>query len=84
MICRMAYGPDDGWSQKVSDNLREAIDSSEVSLNQLAKDTDIALSTLFRRYKGKIPWDTDEIEAVCGVLGVDPQDLMTATRAATA
>lgn len=74
----MAYQP--SWSQRVTASIHDAIDASPLSLNMIAKITQIPLTTLFRRYQGVNPWDSQQIEAVAEALGTDPDALMPRRR----
>lgn len=77
----MALETPEGWSQRVAGNLRQAIEASGKSLNQLADETGIALSTLSRRNRGITPWTTAEIEDVLTKIEVHPADIFTFDRA---
>ncbi|WP_305781250.1 helix-turn-helix domain-containing protein [Nocardia nova] len=74
----MAYEP--AWSQRVAAKLTAAIDASPKTLQQLADETGIPLSTFFRRYKHgykrKNAWDIEQIEALAEALDTDPDALM--------
>lgn len=77
----MAFESPRGWSHRVADNLKRAIESSGKSLNDLAEETGIPLSTLSRRNRGITPWTTTEIEGVLSRIDVHPADIFTFERA---
>lgn len=76
----MAYRP--SWSQRTAISIKKAIDRSDKSLNKLADETAIPLSTLFRRYRGANAWDTEQIEKVARALGLEPDDILPGGKAA--
>lgn len=84
IVFRMAYEPP--WSQRVAAKLTAAIDASPKTLDQLATETGIPLTTFHRRYKHgykrKNAWDIEEIEALAEALEIDPDALMNLAEAA--
>lgn len=80
----MAYEPP--WSQRVAANITAAIDASPKTLETLAAETGIPLSTFWRRYKHgykrKNAWDIEEIDSLAEALETDPGTLMNGAEAA--
>lgn len=65
------------WAKRVEQKIRAAIENSDLSENEFATLSGIALTTFRRRVAGVNPWTTSEIAAVARVLDTDPQSLVT-------
>ena len=63
------------YSQRVADRVRDAIASADETITSVSASSGIARMTLTRRLTGA-PFLVSEVEAIAGVLGIDPSDLL--------
>lgn len=68
------------WSQRVATRVRRAVLKSGFTPNRFADLAGIPKTTFNRRLDGVNPWDTEQLEAVAKVLGVEPNELIPAPR----
>ncbi|MFI7191409.1 helix-turn-helix domain-containing protein [Nocardia nova] len=69
------------WSQRVATRVRRAVKDSGIAPYRFARLTGIPKTTFDRRLDGVNPWDTEELEAIAKVLGIEPNDLIPPPRA---
>lgn len=62
-------------SEHVAEELRVLLARRRMSGAELARRTGIKQSTMSRRMTGETPFDTNDLEAIAGVLGIDVADL---------
>lgn len=63
-------------SAAVADQIRRLLEAHNVSGYALSKATGMPQSSISRKLSGQAPFDLDDVQKVCGVLGVDEADLI--------
>ncbi|WP_432793639.1 helix-turn-helix domain-containing protein [Rhodococcus ruber] len=63
--------------EAIARRLRGKLGEQRMSQAKLAALSGINQSGLSRRLNGKMPFDIDELEAVCSILGVDLDEILT-------
>lgn len=63
-------------SAAVAEQIRRLIHARGTSANAVAKAAGIPQSSMSRKINGHAPFDLDDVQGICVVLGVDEADLI--------
>jgi transcriptional regulator with XRE-family HTH domain len=72
----MAVNSDD-YSRALARRLMRAKDESQYTVRSLAEASDLAPKTIQAYLSGKTPMRVPDFIRLCGLLGMDPRDVMT-------
>lgn len=72
--------PSERLTETVARRLRGRLAEMRISGAELGRRTGIKQSTVSRRLTGAQPFDLDELELICGVLGITLAELLTGMR----
>ncbi|UAJ78362.1 hypothetical protein IT072_13955 [Leifsonia sp. ZF2019] len=78
MMVKRGMGESNTFSQRIADEIDHAINMSGRSVSDVITEAGMSRNYYYKRLRGEMPFNTNDISELSDVVGVNPLDIMRA------